>query len=249
LKISSFFLWLKTRPGLWLSYLTIITVSTLGFFFFRFPLNFTRVIGRHNIPKKGRRVLFVSNHVSMYDSFLIGISAFFPSMLTHPARPPINFAARENFFTTWYISLFFRLLRTVPVEGRKDSKLLKRYQSLIEENNLLIFYQGGRSDDLEQIKDGPGYLIATVDEPIAVIPVFHKGIERIFTRGGPKTKGIWRWLPRSLFRKPVVIFGPAIDFSEELKISELREKIKAINQKIIACIQALQLTSQETLRT
>ncbi|MFA6588177.1 MAG: lysophospholipid acyltransferase family protein [Patescibacteria group bacterium] len=221
----------------------------MGFFFFRFPLNFTRVRGRKNIPKKGQCVLFVCNHISMYDSFLIGISAFFPSMLARPARPPINFAAKENFFTSWYISLFFRLLRTVPVEGRKDSKLFKLFQALIKKHNLLIFYQGGRSYDLTQIKDGPGYIIATADEPITVIPVYHDGIQRIFSRGGPKTHGIWRWLPRNFFRKPLVIFGPAIDFSEELKIPELREKIKAINRHITQSIQLLQSQNQKKLQT
>lgn len=241
MKFSPFFAWLKARPGLWLSYLAIVAIGTSSFFFFRFPLNFTKVIGRKNVPKKGRRVLFVCNHLTMYDSFLIVISAYYPSMFTRPSRTPINFADAKNFFTTWYISLLLRLLRTIPVYSRKDPKLLKLYNKLIEKNNLLIFFQGTRSEDLELIKNGPGYIIATATEPLTVIPVFHEGIERIFSRGGPKTLGLWRWLPRNFFRRPVVKFGQAIDFTEELKIQDLGDKINAINQKIIGSVLYLKM--------
>jgi 1-acyl-sn-glycerol-3-phosphate acyltransferase len=176
----------------------------------------------------------------MFDSFLIGVSASFPSIFTRPGRPPLNFADKKNYFTTWYIKLFLKLLRTVPVESRKDPKLLRRYKDLIENNNLLIFYQGTRSYDLNLIKNGPGYLIASAAEKITVIPVFHQGIERIFSRGGPKTHGTWRWLPRNFFRKPLVIFGPAINFSQEMQNPEMKKRILAINKKIISSIMALQ---------
>lgn len=244
MKFSSVFAWLKARPGLWLSYLTMVATGTFGFFFFRFPLNFTRVVGRKNVPKKGQRVLFICNHLTMFDSFLIVISAYYPSMFIRPSRPPLNFADAKNYFTTWYISLFLRLLRTIPVYSRKDPKLLKRYNKLIEKNNLLIFYQGTRSGDLSLIKNGPGYIVATATEPIIVIPVFHEGIERIFSRGGPKTLGLWRWLPRNFFRRPVVKFGKAIDFTEELKIQGLTDKINGINLKIIASILLLKDSTQ-----
>jgi len=90
------------------------------------------------------------------------------------------------------------------------------------------------------IKNGPAYAIAHTQSAITVIPVYHQGIERIFSKGGPKTRGLWRWLPRSIFRRPFVIFGQPIDFSDCFGITETRQRIAAINQRIVASIVSLQ---------
>jgi 1-acyl-sn-glycerol-3-phosphate acyltransferase len=213
--------------------------------FFRFPFNFSRVRGRNNIPRRGERVLFISNHITMYDSFLIAVAAYFPEHIIYPSLPFVNFAARENFFRTWVSKTVFALLRTVPVERRDHPWLMRKYVDFLERNNLLIFYQGTRSDDLSVIKSGPAYAIAHVQSPITVIPVYHQGIERIFSKGGPKTRGLWRWLPRSIFRRPIVVFGQPIDFSECFQISGTRERISAINKTIIASIISLQSIAVE----
>ncbi len=228
------------RFGIWVSYVTLVLTGFVCFAFFRFPLNFMRVRGKEHIPKRGKKVLFVSNHLSMYDSFLIAVAAFFPSVLTRPSRPPINFAAEENFFTRWYVRVLLRILRTVPVKkGRRDPFLMRKYSNFLEKRNILIFYQGTRSYDLKQIKTGPGYVIANSEEELTVIPVYHEGITRIFSRGGPKTKGIWRWLPRSLFRRTTVNFGPPITFEDLRGIEDQRARIEAINGRIIWRIERL----------
>ena len=175
----------------------------------------------------------------MYDSFLIAVAAYFPENIFYPSRPFINFAARENYFRTWFFKTLFTLLRTVPVERRDHPWLMRKYVEFLERHNLLIFYQGTRSDDLSVIKDGPAYAIAHTPPPITVIPVYHHGIERIFSKGGPKTRGLWRWLPRSIFRRPIVMFGQPIDFSECFRITETRARIAAINQRIVASIVSL----------
>ncbi len=229
-----------TRLRIWASYVALASTGFLSFLFFRFPFNFTRVRGRHNIPWRGERVLFVSNHTTMYDSFLIAVAAYFPQNILYPSLPFINFAARENFFRTWFTKALFTLLRTVPVERRDYPWLMRKYVAFLERNNLLIFYQGTRSYDLSMIKNGPAYAVAHAPSPITVIPVYHQGIERIFSKGGPKTKGLWRWLPRSLFRRPVVLFGQPIDFSDCFRVTETRERIAAINQRIVASILCLQ---------
>jgi 1-acyl-sn-glycerol-3-phosphate acyltransferase len=217
----------------------MVAVGLLSFFFFRFPFNFTRVRGRNNIPRRGERVLFVSNHTTMYDSFLIGVAAYFPENILWPSRPFMNFAARENYFRNWFSKALLTLLRTVPVERRDHPWLMRKYVDFLERNNLLIFYQGSRSDDLSLIKNGPAYAIANARSPITVIPVYHQGIERIFSRGGPRTRGLWRWLPRSMFRRPMVMFGQPVDFSECFHLTQTRERINAINQRIVTSIVSL----------
>jgi 1-acyl-sn-glycerol-3-phosphate acyltransferase len=228
-----------TRLRVWASYVVMVAAGLVAFLFFRFPFNFTRVWGRNNIPRRGEGVLFVSNHTTMYDSFLIAVAAYFPENIIYPSLPFMNFAARENYFRTWFSKTLFTLLRTVPVERRDHPWLMRKYVEFLERHNLLIFYQGTRSDDLSVIKDGPAYAIAHTQSPITVIPVYHHGIERIFSKGGPKTRGLWRWLPRSVFRRPIVMFGQPIDFSECFRITKTRERITAINQRIVASIVSL----------
>jgi len=228
------------RFKIWASYVALVVIGFLCFLFFRFPFNFTRVRGRHNIPNRGERVLFVSNHTTMYDSFLIGVAAYFPQFIIYPSLPFLNFAARENFFRTNFLGLFFSLLRTVPVERRDHPWLMRRYVEFLERNNLLIFYQGTRSNDLSVIKSGPAFAIAQTSSPITVIPVYHHGLQRIFSKGGPNTRGPWRWLPRSIFRSTIVMFGQPIDFSECFRIAERRKRITAINERIVASIVSLQ---------
>lgn len=172
----------------------------------------------------------------MYDSFLIGASLYFPSLITRPGRPPINFPDQTNFFTTWYIKLLLGLLRTVPVPDRHNTELMRRYADLLQRRNILVFYQGTRSYDLEHIKSGPAYAIATAKVPPIVLPVFHEGAERIFSRGGPKTRGIWRWLPRSIFRRPNIIVGSPILMDDLRQIPGLHEKIEKINVRIVEAI-------------
>jgi 1-acyl-sn-glycerol-3-phosphate acyltransferase len=232
------------RFRIWISYVALVLTGFVCFAFFRFPLNFMRVRGKDNIPKRGKKVLFVSNHLTMYDSFLIAVAAFFPSILTRPSRPPVNFAAEENFFTRWYVKILLKLLKTVPVKkGRNDPFLMRKYAEFLEKRNILIFYQGTRSFNLKQIKFGPGYVIANSEEELTVIPVYHEGITRIFSRGGPKTRGLWRWLPRSLFHRTTVSFGPPITFEDLMGIENQRERIEAINERIIYRIEELQAAS------
>ncbi len=228
------------RLEIWASYVAMVSTGVVCFLFFRFPFNFTRVRGRKNIPRRGERVLFVSNHTTMYDSFLIAVTAYFPECIFYPSLPFMNFAARENYFGTWFHKVLFTLLRTVPVERRDHPWLMRKYVDYLERHNLLIFYQGTRSDDLSVIKNGPAYAVAHTPSPVTVIPVYHQGMERIFSRGGPKTRGVWRWLPRSIFRRPIVVFGQPIDFSECFRITETRARIAAINQRIVANVRSLQ---------
>jgi len=127
------------RLRIWASYVAMVFAGLVSFLFFRFPLNFTRVRGRNNIPRRGEGVLFVSNHTAMYDSFLIGVAAYFPENILYPSLPFMNFAARENFFCTWFSKTLFTLLRTIPVERRDHPWLMRKYVDFLERNKRLIF--------------------------------------------------------------------------------------------------------------
>lgn len=240
MKTLTLWVWLKARPEIWATHAALVLVGLGSYLFFRFPFNFARVHGREHVPKESRNVLIVSNHTTMFDSFFVGAALYFPSLITKPGRPPINFADQQNYFTTWYIRLLLRLLRTEPVPSRTSSRIMQGYESLLKRRNLLVFYQGTRSHNLTKIKAGPAYAVATAETAPLVVPVYHEGAERIFRKGGPKTHGFWRWMPLSLFRKPSVIIGEPIPMDDLRQIPDLRGKIEAINDRIVESILALQ---------
>ena len=226
------------RFGGFPSHFASIIVGLVSTAVFRL-LNLTRVYGRKNIPRQKHGVLLVANHQTMVDSFFICSVGYFPEVIIYPSQLPVNFAAEENYFRHWYLRVLMWLLRTVPVKGRKDTSILRKYQEYLKQYNALVFYQGTRSHDLSLVKSGPAWTIAHSEEPLVVIPVFIDGVDKIF--GGPKTHGFWhRWRLKSIMRRMVIAFGERLDFSDLNVIQDSREKIAAINARIIAAMHTLE---------
>lgn len=238
--------WLRARPWLWLSYFTMSATAIASWIFF-FVLNRTKVTGRENIPEQSCGVIFLANHQTMYDSFPAGVSLAYPEGFWFPARPPLNFADAKNFFK-WYTKPLLAMLRTVPVHnGRNDPKLLRRLVKYLKWNNLLMFFQGTRSENLTLIVNGPAFAIAHARPTPVVIPVYHEGMRSIFTKGGPGTPGPWRWIPYRLFQNIRMIIGEPIVFDDLLTIPDREEKRVAINDRIVSSMLALQKRFRSTL--
>lgn len=129
--------WWKARPRLWFAYVILALTGILGFVFFRI-LNWTRVEGKEKFKaarrKHGdrRNVIIVSNHVTMFDSFIIGIIAYFAELLFWPSIAPYHLAAKENYFKYWFFRLILGCLNTLPVApGRVDAKVMQQVITLL----------------------------------------------------------------------------------------------------------------------
>lgn len=223
------------------SHFFIVATSFVCFLYFRI-LNRVKIIGRKNIPLQGEGTLLVANHQSMYDSFIIGIAAYFPKLVVYPSLPPYNLAAKENFFGNWPKKTFFSLLRAIPIDRRRFSgSLLKKIVAILERSRVCLFYQGTRSFDLQAAREGAAFIIIASSPPPIVIPVHIKGTDRLFG-GAPGKKGIARWLPRPPFvgRRVTMKVGPPIKFEDLLreggKPGEIRQHI---TNRIVSAIQDL----------
>ena len=53
------------------------------------------------------------------------------------------------------------------------------------------------------------------------------------------TKSFWRWLPMSFFHRPSVHFGAPIEFDDLRRIEDMRERVQAINERIVERIEVL----------
>lgn len=220
--------WWKNRPKKWFSYGVLITVAWLGFLFFR-VVNWTKIIGKDKFQSarkkrnngERRNVVIVSNHRTMFDSFIIGIIAYFPEMVFWPSVAPYHFAAQENFFKYSFVKIILNCLNALPVKpGRKDPEIMKTVLRLLPKTNIHIFPGGRRSyqplnaDPAKPVRGGIGYIITNAPDPKPlIIPVWIGGVEKIFG-GQPGDSGRTRWFPRltGILRRPTIIFGDPIEW-------------------------------------
>jgi len=220
--------WFKQRPRKWFNYSVLFIVCWIGFFFFR-VLNWTKVVGKNKFQtarkkhscKEKRNVIIVSNHRTMFDSFIIGIIAYFPEMIFWPSVAPYHFAAQENYFKYSLLKVILNCLNALPVKpGRKDAEIMRSILRLLPKVNIHIFPGGRRSlkplnsEPGREVRGGIGFIIANAPEPKPlVIPVWIGGVEKIFG-GQPGDTGRARWFPRlsGVLRRPLVIFGDPIDW-------------------------------------
>lgn len=229
------------RAEIWLSYLMLAVSATLCFFYFRF-FNRMEIVGRKNIPRRGKNVLLVSNHRSLHDSWVIGVAGYFPEMIIYPSQPPYNLAAKENFFKNWLAEFTLKLCRTIPIERAKFSRgFLFSIISLLEKGNVCIFYQATRSLDITKAKDGTAFIIANSSPPPIVVPIYLDGTERLFG-GGPGVKPtLSSYLPRFpwLGRRISIAFGKPIDFTDLLHNGKHPELYSRISERIVESIKNL----------
>lgn len=247
--------WWVQRPKKWLAYAVLFTVSWFGFLLFR-VINWTRVEGKNEFQAarrqhngNGRRnVIIVSNHRTMFDSFIVGIIAYFPELLFWPSVAPYHFAAKENFFKNWFTRLILHCLNALPVKpGRIDATIMRNVLKLLPRANLHIFPGGRRSyeplgsESGYPVRGGIGYIVANASIPPLLIPVFFHGVEGLFG-GKPGTGGRSRWFPRltGIMRRPLIIFGKPIRWNDIIdEMGNKKQAWTAIARRVADAINQL----------
>jgi 1-acyl-sn-glycerol-3-phosphate acyltransferase len=149
------------RPGLigrlWYdaAYWTMWTIFTLGFSY--------RGTGRGNVPKSGA-ALILSNHQSMFDPMLVGLSL--------PRYP--TFLARNNLFRVPLVGPFIRSVGAVPIDrsmGKDGIQLV--LNALSKGRAVIMFPEGERTytGDVQPLKPGVSLLIKRVQCPIVPVGI------------------------------------------------------------------------------
>lgn len=171
----------------------IIRLLCLGIAKVAFRLH---VDGEKFIPRKGPAIL-AANHVSFIDPIIIWIAV----------RRPIHFMAKKELFRFHLFGWLLRQLGAFPVNRHRiNLQAFKRAASLLKAGEIVaIFPEGTRGDgvQLRSAKPGIGLIAARTGAP--VIPVLHRGTEKVLPRG--------TWLPRP--HRITVKFGAPFRFPEE----------------------------------
>jgi 1-acyl-sn-glycerol-3-phosphate acyltransferase len=210
------------------SYLiTNLTVTLFWIFFF--VLNRTTVLGREHVGKS-RNTLLLSHHQSMIDSFLVGLSAFYPESWIKPHLQPWNPAAVENFYKNPVMAWLSDSWKCIPVrEGRQDMAALKRMIRVLPHGVMTLFPQGTRSRDGRVRTGRPGAGLLILSTKPRVIPVAIDGMDKVLPIG--------KVLPR-LFKRVYVSFGPPLDYSEFLDRPHTRETAQALVDRVMEAVRS-----------
>lgn len=169
-----------------LSHFTLIIAWLWGFYTFKIR-NRIKIIGRENLPRD-TNALYLSNHETLIDSFLKGISVVsFRELIFYPKRIPWNAPDRSNFFSKKLGVLRYTmgLLRNIPTARNLRSReaihaQLDQYIEALADGNLSLFFEGTRTRDGEigQCKSGVAHIIQAA-KPRYVIPILLVGIQPI----------------------------------------------------------------------
>ncbi len=212
-----------------ISYILIISTISMAWILFRI-LNRTKIHGFKNIPYK-KNLLLLPNHLTMIDSFLVGTSAFYPTVIIKPWLIPWSPAAEENFFNNPFLAWLSAKWKAIPVKrGRKDLEVLNRMIEILPKGTMINFPEGTRSRTGKLGNGRPGVGKLIYDARPTVIPVRIYGIDKVLPIGS--------YFPRIL-KKITVIFGKPIDFSSLYSLPDEKETWLSISKKVMDSIAEL----------
>ncbi|RIB08886.1 Tafazzin-like protein [Gigaspora rosea] len=165
-------------------------------------------------PNRTRPILTVANHLSTLDDPLLWGSIPFKNFLRRH-RTRWTLGAQEICFTTPKLSKFFALGQVIPTirgAGIYQPAMNFALDRLNEGKWIHIFPEAkiNQTTELIYFKWGIGRLIMESINPPIVIPIWHKGFEKVMPKERDHT-----WIP--LFGKNIVIvYGDPIDFKDIL---------------------------------
>ncbi|MBI5404993.1 MAG: 1-acyl-sn-glycerol-3-phosphate acyltransferase [Candidatus Kerfeldbacteria bacterium] len=191
-----------------LQYVVIVLTGILTFLIFRVG-NRTTVVGR---PPRGPqpRMLVISNHQSLVDSFLVGAVLSYPWLYWQPWKLQYQLADGRNFMTHPVMKHVYALLRVIPVGrdangNRSDSAAFKRSVMLLRQGQMLhVFIEGTRSVSGDLLPPKPQVAGMALLSGATVLPVYFTGMHDVQP---------YRKLPgdgRATWLRP--LFGPTVEW-------------------------------------
>jgi 1-acyl-sn-glycerol-3-phosphate acyltransferase len=193
-------------------------------FFIRYFVD-CKVIGEENIPH-GNGVLFLSNHLSAFDVFLVPWAIY-----TKYPNECIRQAGKQELFSVPLIGWFLKKIGGFPIKrGSANISSIRSIEKYIRESRVVLYPEGTRSID-NKIQAGNRMVgrIIKATKP-AVVPVLVKGTEKLIPVG--------KIFPR-VGAKIEVHFGPPVNLEEEFLNPRVKESSTKIIEKVMQTISDL----------
>ena len=219
-----------SRRGSWgwkvTAFIVTNACSLVAWVYF-FVLNRTTIVRSYR-GDRNPNLMFVSNHQSPLDTFLIALAAHFPHTLWRPALHPWSLAVSQYWFRGRAVGWLARHLRCIPVcRGWADASALRRMCDELPDGTTIFFPEGRRSrtGTILAGRPGAGY-VAWRTHP-QIVPVAVDGLLDAMPYEHP-------W-PR-IGRRLRVAFGDPIDCVDLYARPEGRETAQAIVDRGMAAV-------------
>jgi 1-acyl-sn-glycerol-3-phosphate acyltransferase len=190
-----------------------------------------KAFGVDNVPEEGAAIL-ASNHLSYADWM------FMPLTLTRR----VTFVAKAEYFTTpgikgWFQKKFFSGAGQVPIDrsgANAAEGAMKSAKKILEQGELFgIYPEGTRSHDGKLYRGKTGVARLALETGAPVVPCAVVGTDVVAPNG--KIFGSWT--------RPVVRFGPPLDFSRYEGMENDRYILRSITDEIM--YEIMRLSGQE----
>lgn len=172
------------------------------------------VVDYHKLPKTGA-VIAAPNHVSYVDPPLIG------STITRECA----FMARHDLWDTKFLAWLLPKLGSFQVtRGKGDRSAIRSSLAALEKGLcLVLFPEGGRSDDTTLQRAEPGVALIVQRSGAPVVPIALIGPETMLPVGSGKLKRV----------KLKVVFGDPLHFTPDTPRDELLRSIMSSIAKML----------------
>lgn len=196
-----------------LQYAVIVLTGILTLLIFR-VFNRTKVIGS---PPQGPqpRMLVISNHQSLIDSFLVGAILSYPWLFWKPWMLQYQLADGRNFMTHPVMRHIYALLRVIPVGrdskgNRSDSAAFKRSVSVLRDGKMVhVFIEGTRSTTGELLPPKTQVAGMALLSEASVLPVYFTGMADVQPYRKKPGDGQPTWLR--------YVFGPTVEWLVDMR--------------------------------
>lgn len=195
-------------------------------------LNRLTVIGRDHVPGAAN-TLFVANHRSFLDPFLVAFAAMGYGAIWQYWLSPYTPIAADVVTTPFRKFMVYRVLRCIPINrGRFSTKTHDLMAECLERNTMLLFPEGGITPTGRiKPKGRPGVGSLIYSTHCTVVPIYHHGLEQILPV----------WASRFYRGKDVYCrIGEPLDFTAEFAMPNERETWERIVAKLMDGLRTLE---------
>ena len=148
-----------------------------------------------------QRYLFVSNHVSLLDTILLGALCW-----RADCYPIIVLGDKSVWHTSWLKKLLSSKIGFLLERGKNNPNRINELQEFGHAGNefhLVVFPEGTRGDGVNVATCQPGIFYISQEARLPIVPIFIENMQLISTKAG-------KFHPFAGWRKVEVHFGEAI---------------------------------------
>jgi len=232
--------WVRGPFNRFLSYMIQVFVGILGMFYLR-VMNRTKVYGNKILRTEKPPYLYVSNHLTMIDDFLLDPVLFGPIAISRLALQyfPWHVPEEKNFFLNPVLAWFLQKCQSIPITSGRGvfQPGMMRVKELLLDDRIIHIYPEGtrsRSGDIGKGQIGVGKLAH--ETKMKVIPVYHEGTQNILPVGSKKLQ---------TGKKIAIVVGEPIDMGDLYDQPESKQVFQEVAYRMVAEIRKLRFSLHE----